>query len=605
MQKKYIVAALIALAFLLIISIVLRYTGAADVSTSAEIQNTAPTVDTIRFATSAYGTDDLTTSGILPDIGTDRTIHINGQITDLNGENDIASSTLSLVFFRTSKGNTCTADKNDCYIVNTCATTYTDGDDTQITYNCEVPLAYWIDGTDSSSIYESDNWSAYVTVSDVAGLSAASTGTIEMNSLLALNLPDDIDYGTRSLGYLSTTTADVTTPLVQKGNTKADVQLSGASMACSALGTLATTTQAWALTDVGHASSTVLTDTLASAKRNINPRTDDANELSANLYWNIAIPATGVKGTCTGSNTIAIIAKLRAGIEWTSRTSAASLRWDGITYGNGLFVAVAWSGLGNRVMTSPDGIAWTIQASAADNNWRSVTYGNGLFVAVAQTGVGNGVMTSPDGIIWTTQTSAADNRWNSVTYGNGLFVAVSDDGAGNRVMTSPDGETWTSQTSAADNSWNSVTYGNGLFVAVSFDGTGNRVMTSPDGETWTSQTSAADNSWSSVTYGNGLFVAVAWSGLGNRVMTSPDGITWTSRTSAVDNTWNAVTYGDGLFVAVSQTGTGNRVMTSSNGITWTSRTSAADNSWTDVIYGNDRFVAVSLTGAGNRVMTSD
>src|SRR3989338_670724 len=301
--------ALIALAFILIISIVMRYTGAADVSTSAEIQNTAPTVDAIRFSTSAYGADDLTTSGILPNIGADRTIHINGQITDLNGENDIASSTLSLVFFRTSKGNTCTADKNDCYIVNTCATTYTDGDDTQITYNCEVPLAYWIDGTDSSSIYESDNWSAYVTVSDVAGLSAASTGTIEMNSLLALNLPDDIDYGTRSLGYLSTTTADVTTPLVQKGNTKADVQLSGASMACSALGTLATTTQAWALTDVGHASSTVLTDTLASAKRNINPRTDDANELSANLYWNIAIPATGVKGTCTGSNTIVIVAQ--------------------------------------------------------------------------------------------------------------------------------------------------------------------------------------------------------------------------------------------------------------------------------------------------------
>ena len=93
MQKKYIItaAALITLAFILIISIVMRYTGAADVSTSAEIQNTAPTVDTIRFSTSAYGADDLTTSGILPNIGTDRTIHINGQITDLNGENDIAS----------------------------------------------------------------------------------------------------------------------------------------------------------------------------------------------------------------------------------------------------------------------------------------------------------------------------------------------------------------------------------------------------------------------------------------------------------------------------------------------------------------------------------
>ena len=50
-------------------------------------------------------------------------------------------------------------------------------------------------------------------------------------------------------------------------------------------------------------------------------------------------------------------------------------------------------------MTSPDGINWTIRTSAADNSWRSVTYGNGLFVAVAYTGTGNRVMTSPDGVV--------------------------------------------------------------------------------------------------------------------------------------------------------------------------------------------------------------
>jgi hypothetical protein len=65
-----------------------------------------------------------------------------------------------------------------------------------------------------------------------------------------------------------------------------------------------------------------------------------------------------------------------------------------VTYGNGLFVAVAYSGTGNRVMTSPDGITWTIRTSAADNDWAGVTYGNGLFVAVAHSGTGNRVMTS-------------------------------------------------------------------------------------------------------------------------------------------------------------------------------------------------------------------
>ncbi|MCW3119951.1 MAG: C-terminal target protein, partial [Chitinophagaceae bacterium] len=74
--------------------------------------------------------------------------------------------------------------------------------------------------------------------------------------------------------------------------------------------------------------------------------------------------------------------------------------------------------------------------SSADNNWYGVTYGNGLFVAVASSGTGNRVMTSPDGIVWTIRSSAADNTWTSVTYANGLFVAVANSGTGNRAMTS-------------------------------------------------------------------------------------------------------------------------------------------------------------------------
>jgi hypothetical protein len=130
-------------------------------------------------------------------------------------------------------------------------------------------------------------------------------------------------------------------------------------------------------------------------------------------------------------------ASASTGITWTSRTSAADNFWLGVTYGNGLFVAVAYTGSGDRVMTSPDGITWTSRA-AADNNksWTGVTYGNGTFVAVAISGSDNRVMTSPDGITWTSRASAADEGWYGVTYGNGTFVAVSYAGTGTRVMTS-------------------------------------------------------------------------------------------------------------------------------------------------------------------------
>jgi tetrahydromethanopterin S-methyltransferase subunit F len=301
-------------------------------------------------------------------------------------------------------------------------------------------------------------------------------------------------------------------------------------------------------------------------------RTDDGGGGRSVTYGNGLFVVVRGEGAMTSPD----------GITWTTLANIANNSWQSVTYGNGLFVAVACRvnapndcvtsvGPSNRVMTSPDGITWTLQTVPESNEWRSVTYGNGIFVAVAQSGTGNRVMTSPDGITWTIRTSAADNSWQSVTYGNGLFVAVSTSGIGNRVMTSPDGITWTSRASAADNQWLSVTYGNGLFVAVSSDGTNNRVMTSPDGITWVTQTSAANHTWQAVTYGNGLFVATACrvnstactvvAGPDNRIMTSPDGITWTIATAPEGNHWNSSTYGNDRFVVVASAGSSNRVMT--------------------------------------------
>ena len=83
---------------------------------------------------------------------------------------------------------------------------------------------------------------------------------------------------------------------------------------------------------------------------------------------------------------------------------------------------------------------WTIRTSAADNGWTSVAWAPelGLFAAVAVSGTGNRVMTSPDGITWTSRTSATDNNWQGVAWAPelGLFAAVANSGTGNRVMTS-------------------------------------------------------------------------------------------------------------------------------------------------------------------------
>jgi hypothetical protein len=304
---------------------------------------------------------------------------------------------------------------------------------------------------------------------------------------------------------------------------------------------------------------------------------------------------------------------------WLSSTSAADNSWYSICWAAelGIFCAVANTGAGNRIMTSPDGKTWTARTSAADEDWRSICWSpeRRLFVVVGITGSGNRVMTSPDGITWTTRASAADNNWNAVCWSPELllFCAVSSTGTtSDGVMTSPDGVNWTLRTIPAVRVWVSVCWASGLgkFVAVAASGTGGRVMTSPDGVTWTIRTSAADNNWRSVCWAPelGVLCAVANTGVGNRVMTSPDGVTWTIRTSAADNTWISVCWAPeiGQLVAVSDSGSGNRVMTSPDGVTWTARVSAADNNWKSACWSPELGIcaAVGSSGTGNRVMTT-
>ena len=115
----------------------------------------------------------------------------------------------------------------------------------------------------------------------------------------------------------------------------------------------------------------------------------------------------------------------------TQRSLPAATYWLSVTYGNGLFVAVASNG---NTATSPDGVTWTQRQLPATAYWYSVTYGNGMFVAVATNSI---AATSPDGVTWTQRSLPAGANWNSVTYGNGLFVAVATNE--NIAATSPDG----------------------------------------------------------------------------------------------------------------------------------------------------------------------
>ena len=277
--------------------------------------------------------------------------------------------------------------------------------------------------------------------------------------------------------------------------------------------------------------------------------------------------------------------------DWDAVTPVNTNYWRSVAYGTingiGLFAAVAQSTATNNIATSPDGINWTFY-STANTTLRSITYGNGLFVAVA-TGGTNRALVSSDGITWTPSTLSA-LFWYAVTYGNGMFVAIAYTG---EVGVSTDGVSWAeSQGLAATTAWLSITYGNGVFVAVK----GSRSAVSTNGVDWT-ETQLPVHAWQDVAFGNGIFVAVASSNASSeQIMTSTDGISWTVQTGYSDAiTWRTVTYGNGLWVVLSSA---SLYGYSQDGINW-SYSTAQDSSWYGITYGKGCFVAVGNVVSGD------
>jgi photosystem II stability/assembly factor-like uncharacterized protein len=279
-------------------------------------------------------------------------------------------------------------------------------------------------------------------------------------------------------------------------------------------------------------------------------------ELNNVTFGNNLFVAVGASGTILTSPD---------GTTWTGRTSGTTFNLYGATYGdvgNGLFVVV---GDGGTILTSRDGITWTTQASSPiSNQLIGVTFANGQFVAVGY----SGILYSSDGVNWNSINTQSQGITGptadlySVAYGNNHFVTVgtyngSPMSYNGLIGTSPDGITWTTLPYTS-NYLSGVTYGGGQFVAVGREGS---ILTSPDGTTWTTQTAApiANSTLTpyliSVIYaaGDSQYVAV-----GNYVganpstgfiLTSSDGKSWNMATTGTSDLYG-ISYGNGTYVAV-------------------------------------------------------
>jgi hypothetical protein len=294
--------------------------------------------------------------------------------------------------------------------------------------------------------------------------------------------------------------------------------------------------------------------------------TGDFNEflVGGNRTWKVVLSEVGANNDITDWQQVTdtnnyVDVAYGNGVFVGTRSNGVSYSNDGITwnytnpvgfvggklaFGNGLFVNVSNSGGTGQVFTSPDGFVWTSRTAASNDTWSAITFGNGLFVAVASSYTGgNGIMTSPDGITWTLRSGVASGGYTGVTFGFGTYVA-SKTGSPGTMVVSYDGITWFDQTTGFSSL--TVFFANGIFT------TGKHY--SYDGLTWAAATSP--NFPVKITFGNGYFMAVTDTEI--KYLYSINGINWTADTPPNTSNFKGVAFGENTFVSVGSGGT-NRI----------------------------------------------
>jgi hypothetical protein len=242
----------------------------------------------------------------------------------------------------------------------------------------------------------------------------------------------------------------------------------------------------------------------------------------------------------------------------TRHDMPTSLQWQVAASNGSLFVRLAF--YNTSAWTSPDGITWTEQSGkfTGSPNWQGIVYGNGLFVATTyQTGFP--VWRSADGITWYSATTPSGSGTQEVAFGNGIFVIVTD---GGHVYRSADAVTWTKHDLPYSNTYAHILFNGSVFLV--WQMFANKVMVSADGINWTGGTPAGaafnQHGWGAVKRGEFML----FSSVSAAAKRSADGLTWvdvavppyTSGYAADD--WNWICFSNSGFAV------------SPDGVSWTS-----------------------------------
>jgi hypothetical protein len=234
-------------------------------------------------------------------------VTITAIVRDYNGETDLSNGTVE--FFDSVVSSYGTSDDNNTHYTNkSCAIDLSYGDSVLASVNCT--LSVWYNANNAT-------WNATFRINDTYNYADLGSKNIKVNALLAIGLPDAIDYGTvNATNVSSEQIANVT----NYGNQLLNLTLEGYAvnrsdrwaMNCS-LGTLKNISiyyEKYNLTgsvagDLNlpqfEAGYTNLTNASVTKAFLLNyQQIEGVNEAINSTYWRIYVPK-GVAGSCSGN----------------------------------------------------------------------------------------------------------------------------------------------------------------------------------------------------------------------------------------------------------------------------------------------------------------
>lgn len=268
------------------------------VITRLEVGNVFPEI--INLTVNGGNSIDLTANGTT-------TIMILAHVRDYNGDSDLNGS--RLVFFDNfSVSYTATDDNNNHYSNNTCYMDKSYGDAYTANITCFLSIWYYANNA---------TWNVTLIVNDTYGYSDIASTTTPVNQLIALGLPDVINYGIVNSTNVSN---EIPANVTNFGNVRFNLSLEGyavnrsdgLAMNCT-LGTTknisigyekynltASTAGSLNLTQF-EAYYLNLTNVTVTKTFNLNYRQNDTENEAINAsYWRIYVPK-GVAGNCSGN----------------------------------------------------------------------------------------------------------------------------------------------------------------------------------------------------------------------------------------------------------------------------------------------------------------